>query len=111
MKKLDPIRVLLVNVGGPGAPGTIRSLRAHAEREIMLVGIDINPHVPTRALLDVFEVSPRSDDVTFLSFIRDICKREKIDVILPLSSLGIELFEKIAKEPEMPAVIDRKSVV
>lgn len=97
--------MLLVNVGGPGAPGTIRSLRSQKERIINLIGIDTNEYCAARPLLDSFYLAPRTADAVFMPFVRDLCAREHIDVILPLSSLGIEAFKSLSEEVDTPKVV------
>lgn len=37
-----PLKILLTSVGCPGAPALIRRLKNNGEREIEIIGIDMN---------------------------------------------------------------------
>lgn len=81
---LRPINVLLTGAGAPGAPSIIKCLRKNGEREIRLVGVDMNERSNGRRLVDVFYQVPAAKDEGYLDKVLSICEKEKIDVILPL---------------------------
>ena len=39
---LEPLTILITAVGCPGAPALLHSLRENGEREVRLVGVDMN---------------------------------------------------------------------
>lgn len=86
MKKL---KIILTAVGCPGASTLIKNLKNNGEREIEIVGIDSEPEVIGRFWCDNFYKSPLSDSNEYISFLLDLCKREKPDVLFPQSSYDI----------------------
>jgi carbamoyl-phosphate synthase large subunit len=87
---LKPLTVLITAAGCPGAPALFRSLRENGEREVRLVGVDVNEQVIGRHLCDVFATVPHGDDPAFAGAVLDICRREQVDVVLPQSSYTLE---------------------
>jgi carbamoyl-phosphate synthase large subunit len=87
---LESLSVLLTAVGCPGAPALIRALHQNGEREVRLVGVDMNERAIGRHLCDVFEVVPPGSDPSFAASVLEICKREGVDVVLPQSSYTLE---------------------
>ncbi len=73
--------VLVTGAGGAAVPGLIRGLQAQGYR---VVAVDTNPQAAGLYLADVGRVIPegRSDD--FLPALRQICRREQVDVVMPL---------------------------
>lgn len=87
---LEPLTILITAVGCPGAPALLRSLRENGEREVRLVGVDMNERVIGRHLCDVFATVPAGSDPGFAGAVLDICRRENVDVVLPQSSYTLE---------------------
>ncbi len=87
---LEPLTILITAVGCPGAPALLHSLRENGEREVRLVGVDMNERSIGRHLCDVFETVPAGSDPGFAGAVLDICRRENVDVVLPQSSYTLE---------------------
>ena len=87
---LEPLTILITAVGCPGAPALLRSLRENGEREVRLVGVDMNERSIGRHFCDVFETVPAGSDPGFAGAVLDICRRESVDVVLPQSSYTLE---------------------
>jgi len=87
---LEPLTILITAVGCPGTVALLRSLRENGEREVRLVGVDMNPLSIGRHLCDVFETVPAGSDPGFAGAVLDICRRENVDVVLPQSSYTLE---------------------
>jgi len=82
MKK---IKVLITGIGAPGAPGIIKSLRIVQEREIEIVGCDINLNESVGlGMVDKAYQIPSATDNKFIDSLKEIAHKEKIDVIIPL---------------------------
>jgi carbamoyl-phosphate synthase large subunit len=104
------VRDLTVLVSASGAPGTaalLRALRDNGERRVRLVGTDMSPRSIGRHLCDAFQVVPPGSDV---------CRRERVDAVLPQSSfdlLGLaeakEQFEGIAVLVSSPEAVRRSN--
>ena len=87
---LKPLTILVTAVGCPGAVALLRSLRENGEREVRLVGVDMNPLSIGSHFCDVFETVPAGSDPGFAGAVLDICRRENVDVVLPQSSYTLE---------------------
>jgi carbamoyl-phosphate synthase large subunit len=87
---LEPLTILITAVGCPGTAALLRALRQNGEREVRLVGVDMNPRSIGRHLCDVFETVPPGSDPGFASSVLEICKREGVDIVLPQSSYTLE---------------------
>ena len=81
---LRPITILLTGAGAPGAPGIIKCLRKNGERDIKIVGVDMNENSAGRRIVDVFYTVPAARDDNYIPEIKKICEAEKVDIILPL---------------------------
>ena len=89
---LNEITVLLTGAGAPGAPGIIKCLRKNGERNIRIVGVDMNENATGRKLVDAFYKVPAGKDPAFLPCILDICKKESVQVVMPLVTRELEKF-------------------
>lgn len=87
---LKPLTILITAVGCPGTVALLRSLRENGEREVRLVGVDMNELSIGRHLCDVFETVPAGSDPGFAGAVLEICRRERVDVVLPQSSYTLE---------------------
>ncbi len=81
---LRPITILLTGAGAPGAPSIIKCLRKNGERDIKIVGVDMNENSTGRRLVDSFYTVPAARDDNYIPAIKAICEKEKPDIILPL---------------------------
>lgn len=89
---MDKLKILITGVGAPGAPSIIKCLRNNNEREIYLVGVDINEKASCRKLVDSFYVVPKGDDPKFIDSIMDICIKENVQIIIPLVTKELYAF-------------------
>lgn len=117
------ITVLMTGAGAPGAFSIIKCLRANGEREIRIVGTDMNPNAGCRDMVDSFYVVPAATSDSFVGAILEVAEKEGVDVVLPIVtkelmplSLGRHLFEekgiKVAViEPENLALINDKAAL
>lgn len=86
----DDVTVLMTGAGAPGASGIIRSLRATDERDISIVGVDMNPDAYGFSLVDASYTVPAGGDENYISRMVDIASLEGADVVLPLTTAEIE---------------------
>lgn len=95
------ICILLNGWGGFGGTGIIDCLRDNPEgRKIRIVSTGIF-HVPAMEFKsDRFHILPRGDSPEYIAHLLDLCKREKIDVVLPGSSPEIMAISQNMKRIE-----------
>jgi carbamoyl-phosphate synthase large subunit len=84
-----PIRILLTASGAPGAGALIRALRENGEREVVVVGTDIQAESSGRFLCDAFHLVPTGDDPEFAATLADVAEREAVDLVFPQSSAEV----------------------
>lgn len=95
--------------GAPGAAGILKCLAA--EKNFKVTVADANPEVVGKYLSENFETVPAGDDPDFIEKVLTICRKNKIDIILPLVtrellpfSINKDVFEKQGvKIPVSPA--------
>ena len=86
---MPPLTLLVTASGAPGARALLRALKENGEREVRVVGCDMNPRSIGRFVADAFHVVPAGHTPEFAPAVLDICKREGVDVLLPESSNDI----------------------
>jgi len=87
---MRPLTVLLTASGVPGSAALVRALRENGERELRLVGTDMSELAIGRHFCDAFHVVPAGDDPGFVDALAEICKRERVDALLPQSSFELQ---------------------
>lgn len=107
-KMLKDITVLITAAGNVFMPGTTACLKNNGERNIRLVGADMNDDPTMLEMVDAYYPVPRGDDPTYVDVLLDICKKEKVDVVLPIMSVELEALSK--KKESFEAVGTRVSV-
>lgn len=80
------LKVIVTAVGAPGAPGIIKSLRINGERQIRIIGTDMNPEAVGLSMADESYVVPSGTSKEFIPTMLKIAEKEKADAILPLST-------------------------
>lgn len=85
----DDTTVLMTGAGAPGASGIVKSLRRNDERDVRIIGVDMDPNAYGFALVDACYTVPSGDDDDYIPRIRDVAYAEDVDVILPLTTAEI----------------------
>lgn len=94
---MNSLTILMTGAGAPGAPGIIQCYRKNGERDVRIVGCDMNDKVSTINMLDAFYQIPPAKDDKFIPRVLEIAIQEKVDVIQPLVTRELELFAKYEK--------------
>jgi carbamoyl-phosphate synthase large subunit len=97
---MNNITVLITGAGAPGAPGIIKSLRLARERKIKIIGVDMDPDSSGFALVDKWYVGEKADSEKFIARILEICRYEKVDIIIPLVTEELQKFAQSTSEFE-----------
>lgn len=88
-KELKDINVLITAAGNVFMPGTTACLKKNGERNIHLVGADLNKDDTILQMCDAVYQVPRGNDPSYVDALLEICKKEKIDVLLPIMSVEL----------------------
>lgn len=92
-----PITVLMTGAGAPGAPSIIKCLRNNGERNIRIVGADMNEAAACRSLVDVFYQIPAAGSDSFIQEVFDICIKEKVQLLITFVTKELERFASSKK--------------
>lgn len=94
---MKDICILLTGCGAPGAYGIINSFYKNGERNIRIVGVDINPNAYGKGLVDKFYPIPAANSENFIDEVLKICILEKVEVIVPIVTKELEVFSRNKK--------------
>jgi len=83
---MDKLRLLLTACGAPGGATLIRMLKNNGERDLEIIGTDVDSQPIGRFLCDNFYQVPAGNHSDFIPALLDIVEKEKPDVLLPESS-------------------------
>lgn len=88
--------LLLLTCGTNACFHIARVIKEKYSDRIRIVGADINPRwlIPTSPYLDAYHHCPYSNDINYYSSIIEICRKEKVDYLLPSFDLDQKLFYK-----------------
>lgn len=70
-------------------PGTMACIKQNGEREIRLIGADMSDDPTILQMCDAAYPVPRGNDPAYVDVLIDICKKEKVDVLLPIMSVEL----------------------
>jgi len=91
------MKILVTSAGGPAAVGVIKSLQDFdSQGEHHITATDITKDSAGFHMADMGYVVPKSTDEEFISTIREIVEKEKIDILLPTGNLEIDQFESLS---------------
>jgi len=92
--KFNDLNVIVTAAGAPGAPGIIKSLRMNGERNIRIIGTDMNPESVGFYMVDKSYVVPPGNSPEFIPQMLEIAEKEDVDVILPLATYELMNFSE-----------------
>ncbi len=95
--------ILVTACGAPGAARLLRALRENGERDVRLVGVDMNERAIGRHLCDSFHIVPPGKDPAYADTLLEIVERDGVDVVLPQSSH--DLPHLAARRDEFPVPV------
>jgi len=87
---MKDITVLITAAGNAFMPGTTACLKKNGERSVRLIGADMNDDPTMLEMVDRYYPVPRGDDPFYVDALLDICKKERVDVLLPIMSVELE---------------------
>lgn len=87
---MNEITVLITAAGNVFMPGTTACLKNNGERHVRLIGADMNDDPTMLEMVDKYYPVPRGDNPAYVDVLLDICKKERVDVLLPVMSVELE---------------------
>ena len=87
--KLKNCNVLITAAGNVFMPGTMACLRNNGERDLRLIGADMSDDPTILQMCDAAYQVPRGNDPSYVDALLEICRKEKIDVLLPIMSVEL----------------------
>lgn len=98
---LKPIKVLVTSCGCPGASTLLKMMRQNGEREVTLIGVDMDEEAIGRFIVDTFYTVPAAaDEAAYMERMLDIVKQERPGVLYPESSFEVPVLAKHRAEVE-----------
>lgn len=111
---MKDLTVMLSACGAQFAPGMVNCLKDNGERNIRVVGIDMHYDKTLESLYDAIYEVPRATDEHYIDRILEICRLEKVDVVLPFMSAELlpllDRIEDFNQAGVKVAVGDRHSI-
>ena len=106
MKKLRDLTVLLTAAGSPSAPGLVKCLKNNGERNIRIIGADMCADATIKDYVDaVYKVGAVFEE-DYVEELFQICKTEKVDVLIPgISAELVKLAKNRKKFEEIGTVV------
>ena len=92
------IKVLITAAGSPASPGLISCLKNNGERIIKVVGVDMQADPTIKQMVDAFYQVPACSEPDYVDKLLEICKIEKVDVLIP--GVSQELLELLKRRKE-----------
>lgn len=90
----DKVKILITSAGSTNGVNVIKALKSQDEINFLIVAADANPLSAGFFLSDKYYVVPNAGKKDFVTKILEICKKEKIEIIIPTFSNEIAVFSK-----------------
>lgn len=91
MKKQREITVMVTAAGSQFAPGLFFCLSLNRSTPIRTVGVDCDDDATIRQYADAVYKVPKVSDGGYIDALLDVCRKEKVDVLLPSMSAELSL--------------------
>jgi carbamoyl-phosphate synthase large subunit len=108
---MRPLTVVVTASGAPGTAALLRALRDNGERDVRLVGTDMQERAIGRHLCDAFHVVPPGSDPGFADEVRAVVEREGADAVLPQSSFDLPGLAAARESFPVPVLVSSPETV
>jgi len=89
------LTILVTGAGAPGIRGTLYALRKNGDRRpVRIIGVDADPGVVGRFLVERFFPVPAPEHDTYLEELVRICRSESVDVVVPQTTREIAVLSR-----------------
>lgn len=86
---MKDLSVLITAAGNVFMPGTTACIKNNGERKIRLIGADMSADKTVLQMCDAVYQVPKGNDPAYVDTLLDICRQEKVDVLLPIMSVEL----------------------
>lgn len=107
-EKMKEITVLVSASGAQFMPGLACCLKENGERPVRIIGVDMEADPTILQMADAFYTVPSASDPGYIDRLLEICKKEKVDIVMPFMSA--ELLPLIDRKNEFEAIGTKVSV-
>ena len=114
MEHIRDITVLITAAGNVFMPGITACIKNNGERNIRLIGADMNDDPSLLQMCDAYYPVPRGDDPSYIEALLEICRKEQADILLPIMTVELnaladnrDRFERIGTKV---GISDRKAL-
>ncbi len=97
---MRPLKIILTACGCPGASTLIRKLYQVEEREIEIIGVDMDDEAVGRFLCDDFHQVPPGRSGEYIPAIKELISEVEPDVLFPESSYEVPVLARHRRELE-----------
>ncbi|MBD9101266.1 MAG: ATP-grasp domain-containing protein [Bacteroides caccae] len=108
IKNMKDITILFSACSSPSAPGMFHFLKNVEERNIRIVGVDMQEEPSVYYMVDAFYQVPAASDPDYVDIVLDICKKENVIIYFPNISAEVEAV--VNRKAEFDAVGVKLSV-
>jgi carbamoyl-phosphate synthase large subunit len=110
MSQKDKVKILITSAGSTNGVNVIKVLKEQKELKLFLIACDMNPLAAGFYMADKYFVAPKANSPNFIPTILKICKKERVQIIIPTFSYELPFFAKnkaiIEKEGIKMAISD-----
>jgi carbamoyl-phosphate synthase large subunit len=104
--EFEPINVLMTSVGNDGFPTVVQALKSNSERNVRIIGCDVRPNAPGLYLADQgYLVPSRGSPKELIQRLTEICQKEDVSILYPLSTEDQDFFASRAQEFEQAGIL------
>ena len=97
--------MLVTASGSPGGGRLVRSLQENGEREVHVIGTDMDDRRGGRMLCDSFHVVPPGSSDEYIDTLIELAAREGADAVFPLSSFEVSKVAAAVDRFDVPVLV------
>lgn len=111
---MNDITVLITAAGNQYMLGLVKCFHENGERNIRLIGADMSDDSTILQMMDACYKVPAATDPTYVDCLLEVCKKEKVDVAIPVMSADLipilDNLERFKAIGTIVSISNRKSV-
>ena len=101
----QPLKIMITAAGAPQSPTLIRFLRENGERDVELIGVDMDANASGRFLADKFHQIPPAGVFGYRKAILEVIREHKPDCLLNVSHADVPFIAQFASDVEAQGTV------